>query len=179
MRVGLGIDAATTCGLALVGTEGGREVMLDHWTADLSSLACLTQKTVEGVFTRAAKHCLLTELVVAIEMPYVGENVRTALLLGRFCGRFEQEAERRTGSKAHVLMASSWQASVLGRFGGRRRDDKKKAAQLWARAMFGQGLTEDEADAAGLIVHVLRTTRFQARVAGQIAGQARRQIAGK
>lgn len=41
-----------------------------------------------------------------------------------------------------------------------------------ARAMFDQGLTGDEADAAGLIVHVLRTTGFAAKVKAATQGAA-------
>lgn len=131
MRVGLGIDCATACGLSLVGLEAGKERMLDHWTVDLADLRMSVGDVVQGVFDRAARHCLLGELVVAIELPYLGKNPHVLQVLARFCGRFEQEADERSCRQVHVVGANTWQTSVLGRFGGRKREDRKKAAQLW------------------------------------------------
>lgn len=163
IRFGLGIDCATACGLALVSSEAGRESLLDHWTVDLADLRCPTAETVRGVFSRAQRKATLGGLVVSIELPYLGKNAGVLKTLARFCGRFEQQADSH-GCVVYLTTASSWQAGVLGRFGGKKRADKKKAAVLWAMAMFGQTLTEDEADAAGQIVHVLRATGFAAKV---------------
>lgn len=138
--------------------------LLDHWVADLSGKACPTWSVVEAVVTRAERHCPPTELVVAVELPYLDENVRTLQVLARFCGRLEQVVEA-AGAEVVFANAQSWQRAILGRFGGRVREDRKKAAAIWARSVFGPGLAPDEADAAGLVTHVLRQRGFASRLA--------------
>lgn len=156
--ISLGIDCATKAGWALVEQINGRERLNGH-----------------GVLRLDGKHGVPAQLIadlaaewhadfVGIEIPYVAKNVNTAMVLARLAGRFEQAFER-AGSQVVVVRASEWQAGVLGRFGGVRRAEKKKAAALWARAMFGRSLTEDEADAAGIAVHVLRQFGIRSVVA--------------
>lgn len=162
--IGLGLDVATTCGCAIVSLDGSRICLLDHWVADLSGKSYPTWSVVEEVLTRSERHCPPTELVVAIEMPYLDENARTLQVLARFCGRLEQVMEA-AGAEVVFANAQSWQRAILGRFGGRVREDRKKAAALWARSMFGPGLTQDEADASGLVTHVLRQRGFTSKLA--------------
>jgi Holliday junction resolvasome RuvABC endonuclease subunit len=164
LTIGLGLDVATSCGCAVVMKDGHFERMLDHWTADLSGAKCSTWSTIAAILSRVAGHCPPNELVVAIELPYLDENVHTLQVLARFCGRLEQVMEA-AGAQVVFANAQSWQRAILGRFGGRVRADRKKAAAIWARAVFGPGLLPDEADAAGLVTHVLRQRGFAAKVA--------------
>ncbi len=167
----LGIDCATTAGWALVTGSPSRETLLDHGTVALASgCACVVQGLVERVRARLKDRGeAMAGLVVAIEDPYLAkDNPKTLKVLARLVGRLEQSFEL-AGAEIVTVTAQTWQAGVLGvgrgRFGGVKRADRKAAAGIVARSLFGRGLTEDEADGAMLAVHVLRQRAQEARVA--------------
>ncbi len=160
----LGIDCATNAGWAVVERMNGRERLLDHGVLVLDGKQLPAWNPVAALALRCRKEGLVPD-VVAIELPYLGKNVVTLRTLARLFGRFEQAFEP-TGVEIVEIMATKWQHKVLGKFGGKKREDLKKAAVLWARATFGVPLTDDEADAAGGAVCVLRERAFAARVKG-------------
>jgi len=152
--IALGIDAATKAGWALVEEKAGRLHLLDRGVLDLdrpdawNPVACL------------ALHCRPPKPapdVVAIEIPWLGKNVATTITLARICGRFEQAFEPMC--PVIVVRASQWQASILGRLGGKTRATLKPAAVLWARGTFGVTLDIDTADAAGIAAYALSQAR--------------------
>ncbi len=167
----LGIDCATTAGWALVTGSPSCETLLDRGTVALANgCACVVQGLVERVRQRLKDRGeAMAGLVVAIEEPYLAhDNPKTLKVLARLVGRLEQAFEL-AGAEVVTVTAQSWQACVLGvgprRFGGVRRADRKAAAGIVARSLFGRGLTEDEADAAMLAVHVLRQRAHEGRLA--------------
>ena len=149
----LGIDCATTCGWALVDNTAGKERSLGRGVLDLSRS---TQEKVEDLANLARS---MKPDVVVVELPYLDKNVVTLRTLAMLAGRFQQAFEV-AGFPVELLMATQWQSSVLGRFGGRKREGLKKAAVLWARATFGVAMTEDEADAHGIAMCVLRKRKI-------------------
>lgn len=165
----LGIDCATKAGWALAENHAGKETLTAHGVIDLSGKRCLSISTVIYELVRD----LPLVDVVGIELPYLGKNVVTLRTLSRLFGRFEQAFEP-TGAEIVEVLATKWQHRVLGTFGGRKRDDLKKASKIWARATFGVVLTEDEADAAGIAVHVLRERALAEKVARATAAGGRR-----
>ena len=165
MRV-LGIDCATKCGWSVVEdvSQGARKLGKDerlgaHGVLDLSG----KKKSVSAVINEFVLTLPSIDVAV-IELPYFDENVITLRTLARLVGRFEQVLEP-LHVEVELVMATEWQHSILGSFGGKNREQLKKAAVLWARATFGVVLAEDEADAAGIATHLLRTRRFDARCA--------------
>lgn len=155
----LGIDCATKAGWALVESDSGKERLRGHGVLDLSGKRFLLISTVINEILEVVP---LVD-IVAIELPYLGKNVVTLRTLARLFGRFEQAFEP-TGAEIVEALATQWQHQVLGRFGGRKREGLKKASKLWARATFGVDLTEDESDAAGIAVHVLRERMLAEKV---------------
>jgi Holliday junction resolvasome RuvABC endonuclease subunit len=155
----LGIDCATKTGWFLVDNAAGKERLIGHGVLDLSR-SPWTQ--IQWLVT----HCRDLERlpdVVVIELPYLDKNPVTLRTLAMLAGRFQQAFEA-AGIPTELLMATQWQRKILGRFGGKKREDLKKAAVLWARATFGEVLTTDEADAAGIATCVLRERAFANRV---------------
>lgn len=150
--VSVGIDCATAAGWARVESGAGQERLLGHGVLDLKDPA-----KAWGLIARLAALTPAPD-VVAIELPYVGKNIDTTIKLALLAGQFLQ-AFAPTGAVVKLVRASQWQAAVLGKFGGRRREEKKKAALVWARAMFRTVLTIDEADATGLAVWAARFNR--------------------
>jgi Holliday junction resolvasome RuvABC endonuclease subunit len=155
----LGIDCATTCGWALVSGPSGRERLLEHGVMDLSSS---TAQVVSEFVARLRVHTNLCGLRVVVELPYLGKNIVTLRTLARLCGRFEQSLEA-AGADVDLVMADHWQRTILGKLGGHKRDDRKKAAKIWAMATFRERLTGDEADAAALATCTLRERAFERR----------------
>lgn len=159
----LGIDCATKTGWALVERESGRERLLDYGVLDISGKKLPAWNPVAALALRCRAPNPVPD-VVAIELPYLDKNVATALLLARLCGRFEQ-AFGPSGAQVVVHRASEWQSKILGRFGGRTREELKKAVVLWGKATFGVQLPVDAADAAGGATHVLRSMNVRAAMA--------------
>lgn len=155
----LGIDCATHSGCALVDRTNKRERIVDHRIVDLSGRAGRPSEVLSAYVRDLARLTSLEGLPVAIELPYLArgaqQNVVVLRTLARFCGRWEQ-ALGVYGADVDLMMADHWQRRILGRFGGRKRAERKKAAQLWALGEFRLRLPEDEADAVAIAVCLLR-----------------------
>jgi Holliday junction resolvasome RuvABC endonuclease subunit len=122
--------------------------------ASWEPIADLVQRLRRNEFT--------TPDAVAIEMPWLGKNPHTTIRLATLCGQFLQAFG--PVAQTEVIRATEWQSRVLGRLGGRTRDQLKPAAVMWALGQFKVRLREDEADAAGIAVHLLRKRAWAARV---------------
>lgn len=160
MRAYLGIDSATTTGWCLVRGEPSREQVVDHGTATIGPIGAAS--AVEMLVNQVRRNTMMAELVVGIEDQYLDKNVQTVKVLARIGGRFMQAFEQ-AGAAVELVPAATWQSAVLGRFGGKRRADRKKAAAIWARSI-APGLTQDEADGLGIAVHLLRRDAYEAKV---------------
>jgi Holliday junction resolvasome RuvABC endonuclease subunit len=155
----LGIDSAfVRTGWALLEREGLQERLIAHGLLE----AC-DADVVNEFAGRMATGPRTINLVV-IEDAYLGENVDTLKSLSRLVGRWQQAFEA-LGLKTRLVMADVWQRGLLtGLITAKtERDGRKKAAQLWAQATFGEALHTDEADAVGLGVWVLRQRAFAKR----------------
>lgn len=155
----LAVDSAQRSGWAIVRHARGRDRLLDHGIVNVRSAADVVQ-AVEVLASFPVD-------AIAIESPYIGVNAGTGLALAMLAGRWAQEFERR-GVEVQGVLATVWQMGVLAGLISRHsgRDDRKRAAQLWARATFGAALAEDEADAAGLASFVARSRAFAGRCTG-------------
>lgn len=158
----LGIDSAfTRTGWALLERDGVRERLIAHGLLE----AC--DYEVVGAFAhRMATGPLGPKIsMVVVEDAYLDENVDTLKALSRLVGRWQQSFEA-LGLKTRLVMADVWQRGLLtGLITGKtEREGRKRAAQLWAKATFGEALHTDEADAVGLAVWQLRQRAFAKRV---------------
>ena len=157
--IALGIDCATRSGCALVDRTNRRERVIDHRIVDLSGRSGRPSEVISSYVQHLTRLTSLEGLPVAIELPYLArgiqQNVVVLRTLARFCGRWEQ-ALGVYGADVDLMMAQHWQRRILGRFGGHKRSDLKKAAQLWAVGEFRLRLPEDEADAVAIAVCLLR-----------------------
>ena len=166
--IGIGIDSATTTGWAVASRESNRERLLGHGVLDLSGKSGRPSEVVANFVAKLAKEVDLDGTPVAIELPYMGHgkqaNVVTLRTLARLCGRWEQAFGER-GADVYLVAASDWQRRILGaRFGGTKRDEIKKAAQLWALGTFRVRLTQDEADACAIAADLLRENDMEAKL---------------
>lgn len=160
MRV-LAIDSAfTRTGWGLLERDKPRERLIAHGILE----ACDAE--VVGAFAHKMATGQLAIDVVAIEDTYLGENVDTLKSLSRLVGRWQQAFES-LGLKTRLVMADVWQKGILmGLITGKTdREGRKRAAQIWAKATFGEALHTDEADAVGLGAWLLRQRAFTQRVA--------------
>jgi Holliday junction resolvasome RuvABC endonuclease subunit len=165
--IALGIDCATHSGWAVVERKDRRESLLGRGVLDLSGSAGLPAEVLASFVRRLNAEVPLSALPVAIELPYLarGKSMNVVVLrtLARLCGRWEQ-ALGAYGADVELVMADAWQRRILGRFGGRKRAERKKAAKLWAAGTFGVRLTEDEADAVAIAVDLLRERDTAAKI---------------
>jgi Holliday junction resolvasome RuvABC endonuclease subunit len=172
MATALGIDCATKSGWAVVERDAGRESLLGRGVLDLSGSAGLPAEVLAIFVRRLNAEVPLSALPVAIELPYLARgkamNVVVLRTLARLCGRWEQ-ALGVYGADVELVMADAWQRRILGRFGGRKRADRKKAAKLWASGTFGARFTEDEADAVAIATDLLRERDVAAKLAAAAA----------
>lgn len=148
--IAVGIDCATTTGWAIVERVAGRETLKGH------GLINLKRSDPWNPITQLANESMRIEGepdVVAIELPWLGKNPHTLEVLARYCGRFEQAF---AGTPTRLVRASEWQSKILGKFGGKKRAQLKRAVVLWVKGSFGVDVSEDEADAIGLAVYALR-----------------------
>jgi Holliday junction resolvasome RuvABC endonuclease subunit len=160
--IALGIDCATKCGWALVEGPPGAERLLSHGVLSLGG-KMPSWKTIAGLVQRVQGNTPRLD-VVAIELPWLGKNAQTTIRLATLCGQFRQAFGPVAEDDVSVVRATEWQSKILGRLGGKTRDTLKPAAVLWARGAFGVKLSEDEADAAGIAVHLLRKRAWADRV---------------
>jgi Holliday junction resolvasome RuvABC endonuclease subunit len=152
----LGIDCATRTGWALVHSDKGREVLLDHNVLELGGqnawewVDWLVQKCSGGWRPN----------VVAIECPWLGKDPHALEVLARLCGRFEQAFEA-AGCQVVVVKAQQWQCAVLAGLMNRtsKRAQRKRASKMWCLATYGVDLDEDRSDAAALATWAARTSR--------------------
>ena len=155
----LGVDSAfSRTGWALVEREDRRERLIAHGILE----AC--DADVVSEFAGKMATGPLTIHTVVIEDAYLAENVDTLKALCRLVGRWQQAFEV-LGLRTRLVMADVWQRGILlGLIGARsEREERKRAAQLWAKATFGEVLHSDEADAAGIATWQIRQRAFAAR----------------
>lgn len=157
--IALGIDCATKAGWSLVENAGKGEELLDHGVLNLDGKKLPAWNQVSFLALRCRKPGLEPN-VVAIELPWLGKNVATTIVLARLCGRFEQAFD--PSAKVELVRASEWQASILGRFGGKSRETLKKASKDLVKRIFKEDVTEDEADATWIAVSALRKAKIEA-----------------
>ena len=155
----LGLDAAVNrTGWAVVEKHDGRE-----WLVNAGTLGRCTPE-MRDEFAGQWRHVS----AVAIEEPFLHENVQTLLVLAANMGAWVQ-AFGRHRLEAETIKADVWQLGILrGLIENRtKREGRKLAAQRWAMATFGlmKPLSEDEADAAGLATWCARKRAFAARAA--------------
>ena len=161
MTIVLGIDSAfTRTGWALLEREGPKERLIAHGLLE----ACDAE--VVGGFAHKMATGPLTIGMVVIEDAYLDQNVDTLKSLSRLVGRWQQAFEV-LGLRTRLVMADVWQRGLLtGLISGKtEREGRKRAAQIWAHATFGEALHTDEADAVGLAVWQLRHRAHAQRVA--------------
>ncbi len=159
MRV-LAIDSAfTRSGWGLLERDKPRERLIAHGLLE----AC--DHEIVGAFAHKMATGPLSIDVVVIEDAYLGENVDTLKSLSRLVGRWQQAFEA-LGLKTQLVMADVWQKGILSGLitGKTEREGRKRAAQIWAQATFGEALPSDSADAVGLGTWVLRQRAFAKRV---------------
>lgn len=153
----IGLDSAEHTGFAVVESTGPRERLVQHGTFRVRRAGDVEQAV-------AALAPLRPDLV-AIEGVYVAANAATALTLAILLGRWLQAWERR-GIECTTVTAATWQPAILSGLIGQRspREDRKRAAVIWASGTFG-GVTlpEDEADAAGIATWAARQALMKAR----------------
>lgn len=163
MTIVLGVDSAfTRTGWALVEREGPKERLIAHGLLE----AC-DAEVVGGFAHKMATGPLGPDIkMVVIEDAYLDMNVDTLKSLSRLVGRWQQAFEV-LGLRTRLVMADVWQRGLLtGLITGKtERDGRKRAAQIWAHATFGEALHTDEADAVGLAVWQLRQRAFAQRIA--------------
>jgi Holliday junction resolvasome RuvABC endonuclease subunit len=146
-----GIDVATKCGWSLLAAPTrGRVELVDCGVITLGPeyVWCDVARISDHLRGPAAG-----PLLVGLEEPYLNENPKALKVLARYVGRFEQQLEDALVTTT-LVTAQAWQTAVLGHFGGVRRDERKKACRLWAKAMFKRDLPEDAADATGLAYYL-------------------------
>jgi hypothetical protein len=151
----LGIEAAfKRTGWALVERDGPRERLIAHGNLD-----AVNHEVVSEFAGRMAMGKLTVDVAV-IEDAHAGEKVDTLKALCRLVGRWQQAFEV-LGIETRLLMADVWQKGLLTGLinSGTEREVRRRAAQLWAKATFGEALGTDAADAAGLATFEIRRRR--------------------
>lgn len=101
-----------------------------------------------------------TEFHVAIEDQYVAKDPSATIKLAHNAGALAQEFGWR-GAKVTFVQAQIWQTAMLGRFGGKKRADRKKAAAILATSTFPElrGQPQDVLDAACIALWASRFLR--------------------
>ena len=147
----LGIDCATRSGWAAVESHLGRESLIEHGIVDAAAETPLWEQ-MDSVLDKA-RHVAL----VAIELPWLGDNPHTLEVLARLCGQWEHACAMR-GLDCVLVRPQQWGTSILSGLitTHSKRAQRKRAAKMWCKATFGVDLPEDEADAACLSTWAIR-----------------------
>lgn len=152
----LGIDAATKSGWGIVDTTGGRIRLLDFGIAKVGNYRSLGAVMAVALKLNVAK--------VAIEYPYMAENAGTAIKIGIVVGRWMQECDR-AALPFETFTAHQWQMQLLtGLITNRSKSpERKKAAAIWVKSVFGINALEDEADGICLASWRAKVGRFSGK----------------
>ena len=150
--IAVGIDCATTTGWAIVERTGGRETLRGHGILKLNTPH--VWNPIAWLALQARPWGGPWPDVVAIELPFLGQNPHTLEVLARICGRFEQ-AFGPSGADIRVIRSNRWQPKMLGPT-RMKRAMLKKLAVAWCRSNLGAVLPQDAADAAVMAVYALR-----------------------
>jgi Holliday junction resolvasome RuvABC endonuclease subunit len=152
----LGIDAAAKSGWGIVDTTAGRARLLDFGIAKVGNYRSLGAVVAAAIKLGAVK--------AAIEYPYVAENAGTALKIGTVVGRWMQECDR-AALAFETFTASQWQLQLLSGLitNKSKREDRKKAAAIWVKSVFGIVALEDEADGICLAAWRAKVGRFSGK----------------
>lgn len=150
----IGADVATRTGWGCVESKDGREVLLEHGIVDAASETPLWQQ-INAVLDRG-RHVA----VVALELPFLGKNPHVLEVLARLCGQWEHACAM-CGLESVLVRAKTWQTAILRGLitTSSKREQCKRAAQMWCKATFGLELEEDEVDATAIATWALRTAR--------------------
>jgi len=147
-----GVDVAKKCGWSLLAVPlRGRIELVDCGVSNIGVGS--TWRAVQDIVGHLQLPGSSGPLIVGLEEPYLDKSPQTLKVLAGYVGRFEQELGRSSISTT-LVTAQAWQTAVLGTFGGVRREARKKACRLWAKATFGRDIPEDAADATGLAYYL-------------------------
>ena len=153
----IGADIATRTGWGVVESVCGHEHPLDHGTIDAAKLtpAELCQ-AIDRVLDLSACNSH-NDVVVALELPFLDKNPHVLEVLARLCGQWEHACAMR-GLETVLVRASQWQAAILTGLitTTSKREQRKKAAQMWCKATYGLDLDEDSADGVAIATWACR-----------------------
>lgn len=155
----LGIDPGAASGFAIVTVEANPRLM------DCDFVRLDKRETP----TRAMGAIRMYHIVaVAIETQFVALNIKTAIRLAQFAGRWEEACIAAFPDlPVQWIKLAAWQQAMLaGAMGGGRakREQRKKAAVAVCMGRWGQKLGTDMADAALIAAFVAERLAFDARV---------------
>lgn len=148
----IAIDPGAKSACALLTVEANpRLVLHNRWNATnpLASQLCTPTDVIRYLVAASQAHRMVVGYAV-IEDQYVAKNNFSAISLARNSGRWF-EACAQNGLRATFIKPSSWQSAELAHIRGTgKRKSLKAATKAKAKALFGQDLCSDTADAAML-----------------------------
>lgn len=158
-RAILGIDSATTSGVALLLPGGAAGGLALYRLAAYGAVRRTTPTTVASVLDRVAELACDRPVAAYVEEPYLARgpaaNPRTLASLVTHRTYWSVACEAR-GWPVELVRASKWQSNLLGCRRGAPRAERKRAAQAHVLAVEGMQTTQDEADAICLAYWALR-----------------------
>ena len=161
----LGIDPGAVSGFAVVTMEAApRLVKHDFIRLDAGEIPSLVTNGIEYLIQRRIA-------AMVIESQFVAKNIKTAIRLAQFAGRWE-EACIATFPDIPVqwVKPNEWQTAMLaGAMGGGRakREQRKAAAISICLARWKVKLETDVADAALIAAFVAERMAFEKRIKGK------------
>ncbi len=157
----IGADIASRTGWGVVESTGGHETALEHGIVDVAMDTPLWEQ-IDRVLDKGRDGA-----VVALEMPWLGDNPHTLEVLARLTGQWEHACSMR-GLEYVLVRPGQWQPAILTGLidTHSKREQRKRAARTWCRATFGLDLEDDEAD--GLAIATWACRQHRARAAGLI-----------
>ena len=154
----IGADIASRTGWGVVESTGGHETALEHGIVDVAMDTPLWEQ-IDRVLDKG-RHVA----VVALEMPWLGDNPHTLEVLARLTGQWEHACSMR-GLEYVLVRPGQWQPAILTGLidTHSKREQRNRAARMWCRATFGLDLEDDEADGLAIATWACRTRLARAR----------------
>lgn len=146
MSATIGIDAATTTGLAIIDGDDVRTLSVRIPLADITRRVD-TLRTLIGTAAIGS---------VAIEQPYTGRHASAGLTVAKHVAMWEAAAHT-LRLRVVRMTPSEWRRHTIPGVVGREKC--KLAQRKWALRVYGVDVTEDEADALGLAYAAARTAQ--------------------
>ncbi len=164
--IALGVDVATKAGWVVLEKFAGERVLETGIVGPGVGLPAWEQleRVVQNAHTKGAR-------LAVLERPYLDKNPKVLEVLARLLGSWEQVCRAR-GLEVVLVRASEWQMGCLAGLISitSRRDARKKAAQVWCRAVYQLELDPDRADAVAMTTWVVKNRGLIER--GKAAGIA-------